>query len=206
MKTIFDLVLCLLTCPIWGPVCLLLYLLVLLKHGYPCFFRQKRPGKGGKIFELVKFRTMTNERDKNGELRPDAERLTELGKWLRSTSLDELSELINVLKGEMSLVGPRPLLVKYLDLYSDEQARRHDVKPGITGLAQVKGRNSISWEEKFKWDIEYVNKHNIFMDLNILWMTLTTVLLRKGISSEGHATMPEFEGSFSNSGSDKNSG
>lgn len=137
---------------------------------------------------------MTNEVDESGQLLPDADRLTKFGKWLRATSLDELPELINVLKGEMSLVGPRPLLIKYINLYSPYQARRHEVKPGITGLAQVKGRNSISWDEKFALDVEYVDKQSLLLDVRILVMTLSSVLFKKGISADGHATMPEFTG------------
>ena len=162
--------------------------------GKPVFFRQERPGRGGKVFRMFKLRTMTEARGKDGNLLPDAERLTRFGNFLRRTSLDELPELFNVLKGEMSLVGPRPLLVKYLPLYSPEQARRHLVRPGITGWAQVNGRNAISWEEKFALDIWYVDHYSFFVDMKILLITLHKVLFPEGISAEGEATMPEFRG------------
>lgn len=162
--------------------------------GKPVFFRQERPGRGGKVFRMFKLRTMTEARGKDGNLLPDAERLTRFGNFLRRTSLDELPELFNVLKGDMSLVGPRPLLVKYLPLYSPEQARRHLVRPGITGWAQVNGRNAISWEEKFALDIWYVDHYSFFVDMKILLITLRKVLFPEGISAEGEATMPEFRG------------
>ncbi|MCR5359979.1 MAG: sugar transferase [Thermoguttaceae bacterium] len=162
--------------------------------GKPVFFRQERPGREGKVFRMFKLRTMTEARGKDGNLLPDAERLTRFGNFLRRTSLDELPELFNVLKGEMSLVGPRPLLVKYLPLYSPEQARRHLVRPGITGWAQVNGRNAISWEEKFALDIWYVDHYSFFVDMKILLITLRKVLFPEGISAEGEATMPEFRG------------
>lgn len=162
--------------------------------GKPVFFRQERPGRGGKIFRMFKLRTMTEARGKDGNLLPDAERMTRFGNFLRWTSLDELPELFNVLKGDMSLVGPRPLLVKYLPLYSPEQARRHLVRPGITGWAQVNGRNAISWEEKFALDIWYVDHYSFFVDMKILLITLRKVLFPEGISAEGEATMPEFRG------------
>ena len=162
--------------------------------GKPVFFRQERPGWKGNIFRMFKFRTMTEARGEDGSLLPDADRMTRFGNFLRRTSLDELPELFNVLKGEMSLVGPRPLLVKYLPLYSDEQARRHQVRPGITGWAQVNGRNAISWEEKFKLDVWYVENYTLLLDLKILLMTLRKVFDREGISAEGEATMPEFLG------------
>lgn len=162
--------------------------------GKPVFFRQERPGRGGKVFRMFKLRTMTEARGKDGNLLPDAERMTRFGNFLRRTSLDELPELFNVLKGEMSLVGPRPLLVKYLPLYSPEQARRHLVRPGITGWAQVNGRNAISWEEKFALDIWYVDHYSFFVDMKILLITLRKVLFPEGISAEGEATMPEFRG------------
>ena len=162
--------------------------------GKPVFFRQERPGWRGNIFRMFKFRTMTEARGEDGSLLLDADRMTRFGTFLRRTSLDELPELFNVLKGEMSLVGPRPLLVKYLPLYSDEQARRHQVRPGITGWAQVNGRNAISWEEKFKLDVWYVENYSLLLDLKILLMTLRKVFDREGISAEGEATMPEFLG------------
>lgn len=158
------------------------------------FFTQKRPGKNEKIFKLIKFRTMTCEKDKYGNLLPDEERLTKYGKWLRSTSLDELPEIINIFIGDMSIIGPRPLLVKYLDRYNEEQKHRHDVRPGLTGLAQVKGRNSISWEEKFSYDIEYIKNITFMGDIKILFATVTAVFKRDGISSETSATMEEFMG------------
>lgn len=195
VKRIFDLSLVLASALFWLPIMGVVALLVRLKLGSPVFFRQKRPGKDAKIFEMVKFRTMTDARDAEGKLLPDAVRLTRFGKFLRSTSLDELPELLNVLKGDMSLVGPRPLLVQYLERYSPRQMRRHEVPPGITGLAQVKGRNAISWEEKFEWDVRYVEQHSLWLDLKILALTLKTVFVREGISAKGDATMPEFRGS-----------
>lgn len=158
------------------------------------FFFQQRPGLNSLPFNIIKFKTMRDIFDKNGNPLPDELRLTKVGKFVRSTSIDELLQLINVLKGDMSLVGPRPLLIQYLDKYSTEQARRHDVKPGITGLAQVNGRNAISWEEKFKLDVEYVEKASFLLDLKIIWLTLLNVIKRKGISANGHATMEEFMG------------
>jgi lipopolysaccharide/colanic/teichoic acid biosynthesis glycosyltransferase len=194
IKKFFDYGVVVLTMPLWLPVMGGLYIVVRSKLGAPVFFRQLRPGRGGRPFELIKFRTMTNGRDADGQLLPDAERMTRFGNFLRSSSLDELPELINVLRGEMSLVGPRPLLMQYMELYTPEQARRHDVLPGITGWAQVKGRNALTWDEKFRYDLEYVDRHNLWMDVRILWMTLSAVLIRKGISADGHATMPMFTG------------
>ncbi|MCD8521156.1 MAG: sugar transferase [Saccharospirillaceae bacterium] len=162
--------------------------------GSPVLFKQVRPGKDGKSFEMVKFRTMRDAVDANGNPLPDSERLTPFGNWLRSTSLDELPELWNVLKGDMSLVGPRPLLMEYLPLYNPEQYRRHEVLPGVTGWAQVNGRNAISWEEKFKLDVWYVNNHSFWLDIKILWLTVKRVLVRDGISAEGEATMSKFTG------------
>ena len=172
----------------------LLALLVRWKLGSPIWFRQIRPGKGGQPFELVKFRTMTDVRDGQGNLLPDEDRLLWFGRFLRATSFDELPELWNVLKGEMSLVGPRPLLMEYLPRYSPEQARRHDVRPGLTGWAQVNGRNAISWEEKFAMDVWYVDHVSFAMDIRILWRTVVQVIRRDGVSAEGHATMPKFRG------------
>lgn len=165
--------------------------------GSPVFFRQQRPGLHGQPFGLYKFRTMTDARGPDGELLPDAERLTPVGQFIRSTSLDELPQLLNVLRGEMSLVGPRPLLMRYLPRYSPRQSRRHEVKPGITGLAQVRGRNSLSWAEKFEHDVRYVEQWSLALDVRILVETVTQVIKRDGISSEGHATMPEFMGTES---------
>jgi lipopolysaccharide/colanic/teichoic acid biosynthesis glycosyltransferase len=173
---------------------LVLCLLVRLKLGSPIFFRQDRPGQGGRIFRMVKFRTMTDERGPDGKLLPDSVRLTAFGRFLRGSSLDEFPELINVVRGEMSLVGPRPLLIHYLPRYSPEQARRHEVKPGITGWAQINGRNAISWEDKFRLDVEYVDRVSFFLDVKILFLTVKKVFVREGISATGHATMEEFQG------------
>jgi lipopolysaccharide/colanic/teichoic acid biosynthesis glycosyltransferase len=165
--------------------------------GSPIFFKQTRPGRYGKSFKMIKFRSMTDARDIAGRLLPDSERLTAFGQFLRSTSLDELPELWNVLKGDMSLVGPRPLLMEYLPLYTPHQARRHEVRPGITGLAQVNGRNSLSWEEKFDLDVWYVDNQSFLLDMKILLLTVKKVLLREGISASGEATMSKFTGSQS---------
>jgi sugar transferase EpsL len=192
IKRVFDLIVVAVTAPLWLPLLALVGVLVRLKLGSPVFFRQKRPGKDGRIFEMIKFRTMTDARDALGNLLPDAQRLTPFGKWLRAASLDELPELLNVVRGEMSLVGPRPLLVQYLERYSPRQARRHEVRPGITGLAQVMGRNAISWDEKFEWDVRYVETQSLWLDLKILALTLKTVFVREGISAARDATMPEF--------------
>jgi len=177
-----------------APLFALVALLVKVGSPGPVFFRQVRPGLHGRPFIIYKFRTMRVAYDFQGRPLPDKERLTRLGKFLRSTSLDELPELWNVLKGEMSLVGPRPLLVEYLDRYTPKQARRHEVKPGITGWAQVNGRNAITWEKKFELDVWYVDNWSLWLDLKILWLTLVKVFKREGISSRGHATMPEFKG------------
>ena len=195
MKRVFDLFLVLGTAWLWLPLLGVLAVLVRLKLGPPILFRQVRPGWRGRPFTLFKFRTMMNPREAGGNSRlADEERLTPFGRWLRSTSLDELPELFNVLAGKMSLVGPRPLLMQYLDRYTPEQARRHEVRPGITGWAQVNGRNAITWEEKFRLDVWYVDHRSGWLDLKILGLTLVNVLLRKGISAETHATMPEFMG------------
>ena len=174
---------------------LALTLLVRRKLGRPAFFRQVRPGLHGRPFEMVKFRSMTDARGPDGALLPDADRLTPFGRFLRSSSLDELPGLWNVLKGDMSLVGPRPLLVEYLPLYSPEQARRHEVRPGITGWAQVNGRNAIGWDDKFRLDVWYVDHRSLWLDLKILWLTVKKVLVRDGISAAGEATMARFTGS-----------
>lgn len=179
-----------------SPVMAVTALLVRLKLGAPIIFKQERPGMGGKVFTLYKFRTMTDEKDRGGNLLPDEERLTKFGKMLRSTSLDELPELFNILNGDMSVVGPRPLLVKYLPLYNAHQARRHEVRPGFTGYAQVHGRNAISWEEKFNLDVEYVDHVTFMGDWKIIFQTVKTVLKREGISSETAATMEEFKGNM----------
>lgn len=194
-KPFFDLTLTLLAFIILSPVILLTALLVRLKLGSPILFRQQRPGTYGKPFILNKFRTMTDARDANGNLLPDGERLTAFGRFLRSSSLDELPSLINVLRGEMSLVGPRPLLMEYLERYTPEQMRRHDVKPGITGWAQTNGRNSLSWEKKFECDTWYVDHLSFWLDLEILYLTILKVLQQEGISQKGHATMSKFMGS-----------
>lgn len=177
-----------------SPILIIVAILIRTKLGSPIFFIQDRVGKNGKIFKMIKFRTMLDATDKWGEPLPDEERLTSFGKLLRSTSLDELPELINVFKGDMSLVGPRPLLVEYKKLYSKEQFRRHEVRPGITGWAQVNGRNTLAWNERFKMDVDYVDNFNIVMDFKILFMTVFKVLKRDGISQEGHATMEKFNG------------
>lgn len=169
-------------------------LLIKVQLGSPILFRQKRPGKNGKIFEIIKFRTMNNTKDENGNLLPDDLRLTKFGKFIRSTSIDELPELINILKGDMSIVGPRPLLVEYLDLYNEEQKHRHDVRPGLTGLAQVNGRNCITWEAKFKYDIEYVKNVTFINDCKIILKTIEKVLLREDINASENVTMEKFKG------------
>lgn len=170
-------------------------LLYFTNQGSGVFFLQERPGLHGKIFKVIKFKTMTDEKDKNGNLLSDEERLTSIGKWVRSSSIDELLQFINVIKGDMSIIGPRPLLVQYLPLYSEEQARRHNVRPGISGWAQCHGRNSLSWTEKFKYDVWYVDNISFKTDCQIVWLTIKSVLLREGISHEGSATMDDFNGS-----------
>jgi len=192
LKRCFDLIAVILSAPLWLPLAGVVALLVRRKLGTPVLFRQRRPGRNGEIFEIIKFRSMLDIADPAGQPLPDAERLTPFGRWLRATSLDELPELFNVLRGEMSLVGPRPLRVEYLARYSPRQARRHEVLPGITGLAQVMGRNSLGWDEKFEWDVRYVERRNFWLDLKILTLTAVGVVRRDGISAEGAATMPEF--------------
>jgi sugar transferase EpsL len=193
-KRILDFVLALGAIIIILPVLVVLYCLVHWQFGQPVFFKQERPGFKGKVFRILKFRTMNNAKDMGGKILSDNERLTDFGRWLRSTSLDELPELINVLKGDMSLVGPRPLLAQYLNRYSHEQARRHDVKPGITGWAQINGRNALSWEEKFELDCWYVDNLSFWLDLRIMFLTFWKVVKREGISHTGEATMSEFMG------------
>ena len=195
IKRLLDLVVLVLTAPLWLTALGAVAVLVRLNLGHPVLFRQPRPGLRGRVFELIKFRTMTDARDPQGNPLPDAQRLTRFGRWLRSTSLDELPEVLNVLKGEMSLVGPRPLLVQYLGRYTAQQARRHEVPPGLTGWVQVKGRNALSWEEKFRLDVWYVDHHSLWLDLRILVLTVWQVLRRHGVSAPGDATMPEFMGS-----------
>lgn len=194
-KRIFDLILSVLGVLILSPVLMLLSLLILLLDGPPILFRQVRPGYQGKPFTLYKFRTMAERRDEQGNLLPDAQRITRLGHILRAGSLDELPELINVIRGEMSLVGPRPLLMQYLQRYTPEQARRHEVLPGITGWAQVNGRNALTWEDKFRLDVWYVDHWSFFLDMKILAMTLWKVIKREGIHQPGHVTAEEFMGS-----------
>ena len=194
MKRLFDLLASTIGLFILAVPLALLALQVRRKLGSPVLFTQVRPGLHGKPFRMVKFRTMTDARDASGSLLPDAQRLTSFGRFLRASSLDELPELWNVLCGEMSLVGPRPLLMEYLPLYSAEQARRHEVSPGITGWAQVNGRNAISWADKFALDVWYVDHRSLWLDINILWLTVRKVLMRDGISAAGEATMPKFEG------------
>ncbi len=189
-----DFILSSLALVVLSPVLLVTALLVRLRLGSPVLFRQERPGRNGRIFKIYKFRTMTNEKDENGNLLPDAERLPRFGKILRATSLDELPELLNIVKGDMSIVGPRPLMVKYLPRYNKVQARRHEVRPGFTGLAQVNGRNSISWEEKFDWDVKYVDHITFLGDWKIIFKTVMTVLKREGIHSATAVTMEEFMG------------
>jgi sugar transferase EpsL len=195
IKRFLDLFLIFLSLPLILPLCLLMTLLVFTQLNTPVLFRQSRPGLNRKIFNIYKFRTMTNEHDKDGILLPAKLRYTKFGKFLRSTSLDELPSLWNVLKGDMSLVGPRPLLVGYLPLYSTRQARRHEIKPGVTGWAQVNGRNAISWDEKFDLDIWYVDNQSIWLDIKILYLTIKKVVTRDNINAEGELTMPKFLGS-----------
>jgi len=194
MKRLFDLAISSLAIVAMAvPFCLLAFM-VRIKLGSPIFFVQERPGLNGGLFRLVKFRTMTDKRNFSGELLPDCDRMTPFGNWMRSASLDELPELFNVLKGDMSLVGPRPLLREYLESYNEVQARRHEVRPGLTGWAQVNGRNDVSWEDRLSMDVWYVDNRNFWLDFKIFWMTLGSVLNRKGISAPGHVTMPVFQG------------
>ncbi|UDQ99510.1 sugar transferase [Lentisphaerae bacterium WC36] len=193
-KRILDFLIALISLFLLSCVFVFFIVLVRLKLGSPIFFTQKRPGFREQIFTLYKFRSMVDKFDKNGEELPDAERLNSFGKWLRSTSLDELPELINILKGQMSLVGPRPLLIEYLPLYNQEQRRRHSVRPGLTGWAQVNGRNALSWEEKFKYDLEYVEKCGFFFDLKIIFLTFKKVIVKDGINSENSASSEKFTG------------
>jgi len=195
VKRLLDILAAALGLALLGPLMLLLALLVRLKLGSPVLFRQERPGLHGKPFMMVKFRTMTDARNADGSLKSDAERLTPFGRWLRASSLDELPELLNILRGEMSVVGPRPLLMSYLPLYNERQRRRHEVKPGVTGWAQINGRNAISWEEKFELDVWYVEHRSLALDLRIFLLTFARVFARSGISAAGEATMPAFTGS-----------
>ena len=195
LKSIFDKTLALSLIILFSPIYIIVSFLIYKKMGKPILFRQKRPGYKEKIFGIYKFRTMTNETDEYGNLLPDDQRLVGIGKFIRSTSLDELPQFFNVLKGEMSFVGPRPLLIEYLPLYSETQKRRHDVKPGITGWAQVNGRNAISWEQKFEYDVWYVDNQSFLLDMKILWMTFLKVVKKSDISSNTSVTMEKFTGS-----------
>tara|TARA_B110000211_G_scaffold88220_1_gene103335 strand:- start:1813 stop:2409 length:597 start_codon:yes stop_codon:yes gene_type:complete len=195
MKRLFDFIVALSAFVMLLPIIIIVGILIRTKLGSPILFTQDRPGLNGKVFKMMKFRTMLDGKDKHGNLLPDDERMTPFGAFLRSTSLDELPGLFNVLKGDMSLVGPRPLLVQYLPLYSNEQARRHNVRPGITGWAQVNGRNAISWDEKFKLDVWYVDNQGFWLDIKILLLTVKKVFVREGISADGHVTIEPFKGS-----------
>lgn len=194
MKRIFDFLVALILIIILSPIMLLTTIFIYFRIGLPVLFKQKRPGLHGKPFFVYKFRTMTDDRDQHGELLPDHLRLTQTGKLIRKLSLDELPQLFNVLKGDLSLVGPRPLLMEYLDLYTSEQSRRHDVKPGITGWAQVNGRNNISWEERFELDVWYVDNQSFWLDIKILFLTIIKVFKTEGVSQDGHVTVEKFKG------------
>ncbi|MDM5329834.1 sugar transferase [Neobacillus sp. CF12] len=194
IKRPMDFLLSLIAIIVLSPILLIVAILVRKKLGNPVLFKQERPGLNGKIFMMFKFRTMTDERDKNGELLPDSIRLTKFGRFLRSTSLDELPELFNILKGDMSIIGPRPLLVQYLPLYNEHQKRRHEVRPGLSGLAQASGRNAIAWEDKFNLDVEYVNNVSFIQDWKIIFLTIKKVFVREGINSETSVTMEPFKG------------
>lgn len=198
IKRLLDFILSLIALIVLSPLMIIIYILVIIKLGKPGIFKQQRPGKDEKLFTLYKFRTMTDEKDENGNLLADSERLTRFGKILRSTSLDELPELINIIKGDMAIVGPRPLLVEYLPLYNKEQKHRHDVRHGLTGLAQINGRNSISWENKFNDDIEYIHNINFLYDTKIVLMTIIKVLKREGITQTNNATIEKFRGNKEN--------
>lgn len=194
-KRIIDFILSACAILLLGLPLLVVAFLIRIKLGSPVLFKQRRPGKDGKIFEIYKFRTMTDARDKEGNLLPDNERLTDFGKLLRSTSIDELPEIINIFKGDMSIIGPRPLLEEYLPLYNEEQAHRHDVRPGLTGWAQINGRNTINWEDKFRYDVEYVRNISFMFDLKIFFLTIKKVFVREGINASAEVTMEKFKGS-----------
>lgn len=194
IKPLIDFLVCLIALSLLSPILFLVTILLFWANGGKPFFFQLRPGKNAVLFKIIKFKTMNDKKDSNGELLPDHKRLTKIGAFVRKTSLDEIPQLINVLKGDMSLIGPRPLLPEYLPLYNEEQMRRHEVKPGITGWAQVNGRNAISWQEKFKLDVWYVNHVNFSLDLKIVWLTIKKVLLKEGISSATSVTMEKFSG------------
>ncbi len=195
MKRLFDIILSIFLMVLLSPLFIIVSILIYIKMGRPILFRQVRAGFNEKLFTIYKFRTMSDIRDESGKLLPDDKRLDKFGKFIRATSLDELPQLLNVLKGDMSFVGPRPLLVEYLPLYSREQRRRHTVKPGITGLAQINGRNAIDWDSRFRYDIEYVDNHSFILDLKILWRTLLKVIKRDGVSADNHVTVEKFRGS-----------
>ena len=195
-KPLIDLVLSLIAFIILSPVFLIVIIMLIIANNGRAFFLQARPGKNGTIFKVVKFKTMNDKKDENGKLLPDEKRLTPIGSFIRKTSLDEIPQLLNVIKGDMSLIGPRPLLVEYLPLYNDIQKKRHDVRPGITGWAQVNGRNAISWNQKFEYDIWYVNNLNALLDLKIIFMTIAKVFKSEGISQEGNVTMERFTGNI----------
>ena len=197
LKRVFDILIAFIALIILSPILLIISFFILIRMGTPIIFTQRRPGKDGKIFNIIKFRTMLNDKDANGNYLPDEQRLTQLGIWLRNSSLDELPELINVLKGEMSIVGPRPLLIEYLPLYSDHQARRHDVLPGITGWAQINGRNALTWDEKFNFDVWYVDNHNILLDIKIILRTVSKVLDKSGIDDDIGVGQEKFKGNKS---------
>lgn len=194
MKRLFDFIVALILLLLLSPIMMITAVLVFFKLGSPILFTQSRPGLNGKVFQMIKFRTMLNSKNAHGDLLSDAQRITKFGAFLRSTSLDELPALINVIRGEMSLVGPRPLLIEYLPLYNREQARRHGVRPGITGWAQINGRNAISWEEKFALDVWYVDHHTFRVDVKILWLTIVRVLKRENINADAEMPMPRFTG------------
>ncbi|MDZ4070726.1 MAG: sugar transferase [Sediminibacterium sp.] len=194
LKPVLDFIFSLSLLILISPVIILTIIFLAIANNGHVFFIQRRPGLNGKPFKIIKFKTMRDTKDEHGQLLPDEFRITKIGKIVRSTSIDELLQLINVIKGDMSLIGPRPLLMQYLERYSPEQAKRHDVKPGITGWAQVNGRNALDWDTKFRLDVEYVHKQSFYMDLKILCMTFVNVLSRKGISADGHVTMTEFKG------------
>ena len=198
LKWIFDRVASAIALIVLSPLILIVALSIKFKIGSPVFFTKARPGKNGRLFTFYKFRTMTDARDNNGELLPDEERLLPFGEWLRESSLDELPQLLNVFKGDMSFIGPRPLMVRYLDRYNARQARRHEVLPGITGLAQVNGRNNIAWEDKFEFDVSYIDNWSLWLDFKILFLTVLKVVKKDGISLEGFATTEEFMGTIEN--------
>ncbi|MBE3671375.1 sugar transferase [Vibrio navarrensis] len=195
LKRASDFILALLACAFFLPIIIIVAILIRIKLGSPILFHQERPGLHGKVFKMYKFRTMTDAKDLHGHLLPNEQRMTKFGNALRATSLDELPGLFNVIKGDMSLVGPRPLLVEYLPLYTEEQARRHEVRPGITGWAQVNGRNAISWEEKFKFDVWYVDNQSFWLDIKVLLLTIKKVIVKDGINNSDNVTMPRFKGS-----------